>query len=231
MAASGRTLRPRLRRARLDLRENWQLKVLAVVFAVVLWLFVVGERKAEIGLIVPIELTSIPPGTIVAADVEREVQVRVTGPQTLLASLSPDQVKVSVDVSAARPDQPIRVRVTPSAVTLPGGIDLVRLTPPEISVRVEPITRRRVPVAASIVGAPEKGLHVTGWRAEPAEVEIVGGAEAVSRVRAVETADVDVAGAVQDVVRDVPLEAPTAGVRVDGPSVVRLHVRIARPEQ
>ncbi|HEX7124853.1 MAG TPA: CdaR family protein [Thermodesulfobacteriota bacterium] len=223
-------LRPHLRRVRRGLRENWQLKILAVVFAVVLWLFVVGEREAEIGLIVPIDLRNIPSGTVVAADVEREAQVRVTGPQTRLASLSPDQVKVSVDVSGASPDHPIRVRLTPSAVTLPSGINLVRLTPPEIEVRLDPITRRRVPVEASIVGAPEAGLEVKGWRVEPPAVDIVGGTEAVARIEAVRTVDVDVAGAVADLEREVPLEAPAAGVRLDGPAVVQVQVRIGRDE-
>ncbi len=228
MPATGRTLRPRLRCAGLGLRKNWQLKVLAVLFAVVLWLFVVGERQAEIGVIVPIELRNIPPGVVVSGDVEREVQVRVGGPQTLLASLSPDQVRVSVDVAQSRPDHPQTVRLSPATVALPRGLDLIRVSPPEIVVRVEAIMRRRVPVEASLVGSPENGLEVRGWRVEPAEVEIVGGAQAVSRIRAVETADIDVAGLVRDVVREVPLESPSAGVRVKGPAVVRVQVRIGR---
>ena len=230
MASGRRLLRSRLRRGLRGLRENWQLKVLAVVFAVVLWLFVVGEREAEIGLIVPIEIKNIPPGTVVAADVEREVQVRVSGPQTRLASLSPDQVKVSVDVSGASPDRPMRVRLTPSTVTLPGGIDLVRVSPPEIEVRLDPITRRRVPVEASIVGAPEAGLEVKGWRVEPPAVDIVGGAETVARIESVRTVDINVAGAAADLEREVPLEAPAAGVRLDGPAVVQVRVRIGRQE-
>lgn len=231
MRTTRRPFAPRLGRTGLELRRNWQLKVLAVAFATVLWLFVVGEREAEIGVIVPIELRNIPPGTVVAADVEREVQVRLTGPQTLLASLSPDQVRVSVDVSRATPDQPAHVRLTPATVSLPRGLDVVRVSPPEVIVRLERVARRRVPVQLVLVGKPSEGFEVGGWRAEPGEVEVVGGAHAVSRIRAVETVDVDIAGATRDVVRDVPLEAPIAGVRIDGAAVVRAHVRIARPGQ
>lgn len=228
MRLAGRILKPRLGRAGRALQENWQLKLLAVLFAAALWLFVVGEREAEIGLIVPIELRNIPPGTVVGADVERVAQVRVTGPQTALASLTPDQVRVSLDVSRARPDAPQTIRLSPATVTLPQGFDLVRVSPPEIVVRVEPIVRRRVPVEVSLVGRPEPGLEVRGRWAEPDEVEVVGGAQAVSGVRAVKTVDIDLAGASRDVVQDVPLESPAAGVRIDGPPAVRVHVRIAR---
>lgn len=230
MRPARRSFAPRFGRTRLELRRNWQLKALAVTFAAVLWLFVVGEREAEIGVIVPIELRNIPPGTVVAADVEREVQVRLAGPQTFLASLSPDQVRVSVDVSGATPDEPQHLRLTPATVSMPRGLDVVRVSPPEIIVRVERIARRRVPVEVALVGRAAEGLEVRGWRVEPADVEIVGGAHAVSRIRAVETVDLDLAGAARDLVRDLPLESPIAGVRIEGPAVVRAHVRIGRAE-
>jgi YbbR domain-containing protein len=215
------------RRAAEAVRANWTLKVLAAAAAVVLWLYVASGRESEIGFIVPIELRNIPPGTVVAGDVEREAQVRVAGPQARLAALSPHDVRVSVDVSPARPERPHAIRLTPASVAVPQGVHLVRVSPPEVMVRLEPVTRRRVPVAA-VFGAPETGVELKGWRVEPAEVEVVGGAAQVARVTAVETVRIDLAGVARDIAREVPLAAPPGGVRIEGPATVRVQLRVGR---
>ena len=47
------------------LTENLMLKVLAFVFALILWFFVVGEQKIEKAYPVPLELSNVPEGLIV----------------------------------------------------------------------------------------------------------------------------------------------------------------------
>jgi YbbR domain-containing protein len=226
--ARHRVARDTLPRLAAALRNNWALKLLAVAFALLLWRHVVGERDAEVGVLVPIELTNIPAGTVVTGDVEHQAQVRLLGPQTLLAGLSADQVRVSVDVSEVRPGRPRAIRLSRANVMVPSGLDLVRVSPPEVVVRLDPVARRRVPVAVTFAGTPAAGHELKGWLATPAEVEVVGGAEQVGRVAAVETATIDLSGLARDVVRDVPLSAPPGGVRIEGPQSVRVQLRLDR---
>lgn len=209
-------------------RENWKLKVLATLFAILLWLFVVGERLGEIGLVVPIELRNIPPGTVVAGEVERAVHVRLAGPQTLLTGVSPDQVRVVLDLSQAQPDRPEVIVFSPTLVSAPRGLEVVRFIPPSITIRLTRLTRRWVPVEVIVTGRPEGGLKVEGWRSDPPQVEVVGGAEEVETVSAVETEPIDLSAAAGDVVREVPLRTPPGGVRIEGPAAVRVLVRLGR---
>jgi hypothetical protein len=47
------------------LSENWVLKLLSLAFALILWFFVMGERKLEVGYAVPLELKNVPAGMMV----------------------------------------------------------------------------------------------------------------------------------------------------------------------
>jgi len=64
------------------LRNNWQLKLLALFFSVMLWLIVVGVEKAEITVKVPVEVFGQSPNLVVDGEVAPELDLRLYGPRT-----------------------------------------------------------------------------------------------------------------------------------------------------
>ena len=54
-----------LRAFRGMLLENWGLKLLSLAFATLLWLFVVGEKRSEVSLSLPLELIQVPEDMVV----------------------------------------------------------------------------------------------------------------------------------------------------------------------
>ena len=85
------------------LTENWTLKLISIVFAILLWIFIMGERRLEVGFRVPLELQNIPKQLIIANEVPSLVDVRISGPRTLLMKVSPNDISIIVDLSDLRP--------------------------------------------------------------------------------------------------------------------------------
>ena len=79
------------------LTENWTWKLLSLVFALILWMFIMGERRLEVGYRVPLELQNIPQGLMIANEVPTSASVRISGPRALQVNLSPSDISLGID--------------------------------------------------------------------------------------------------------------------------------------
>ncbi|WP_246560356.1 CdaR family protein [Geobacter grbiciae] len=76
---------------------NWDLKLLSLILAVIVWGGVSGGRTAELELTVPLELRNLPPGLSVASAVPTEASVTVAGPKILLLKLRSERIIIPLD--------------------------------------------------------------------------------------------------------------------------------------
>lgn len=116
--------------------KNFTLKLMALAFSVALWFYVVGERKAEVGFIVPLVLKNIPGDMVVIDEEKKEAEVKVTGPKTLVTGLSPTHIEVAIDLSNGRPGLNT-YRINPEEIKTPQGVDVIRVSPSSVKVRLE----------------------------------------------------------------------------------------------
>lgn len=116
--------------------KNITLKLMALAFSVALWFYVVGEKKAEVGLIVPLMLKNIPRDMMVIGEEKGEVEVRVTGPKTLVTDLSPTHIEVAIDLSNGRLGLNT-YSINPQEIKTPRGVDVIRVSPTTVKVRLE----------------------------------------------------------------------------------------------
>lgn len=113
------------------LLDRWQLKLLAVLLAVALWVFVAAEDQGEAVYTVPLGLTGIPPGFVVAAVDEHAVDVRVQGRRSVLARLRSSDLRVEVSLRGARAGE-FTARLAPQNVTAPRGVRVLRVSPSRV---------------------------------------------------------------------------------------------------
>src|SRR5690554_2071476 len=107
------------------LTENWALKLVSLTFALILWFFVMGERKLEVGYSVPLELENLPPGLMIANDIPTSVDVRISGPRTILMNLHPRDIRISVDLKGLPPGLSSFRRLE-ERLNLPSGVRVTR---------------------------------------------------------------------------------------------------------
>jgi len=173
------------------LSENWALKLLALVFAGILWFFVTGEQKLERSYAVPLELKNMPPGMMVANEIPSMVDVRVSGPRTLLMNLELQDIGIAVNLKDLEPGLTTLKRLE-ERLNLPGPLKVTRLSPSYIDVKLERVVSKNVPVKPQVVGQPDAGYRVAELRIKPQQVMIEGAESEVAAVESVATENIDI---------------------------------------
>jgi YbbR domain-containing protein len=214
------------------LTENWVLKLLSLISALVLWFFVMGERKVEVGYAVPLELKNVPKGMIVTNEVPNLVEVRLSGPRTMLMNLSPKDISISVDLADLKPGLTTFKRLE-ERLSIPGGLKVTRLSPAFIDVQLEQLVEKALPVRVELTGKPAEGLRVAGVEVNPEQLMVEGVASEFREVHEVSTEPVDVTGATESFTRTVGVNFRGRFIsrREQGPVQVRVTVEpAAQPE-
>lgn len=171
--------------------RNWHLKIIAAICAVILWLFVVGQHKVEMGLSVPLELQNIPAGLMVANDLPGRVQLRVSGPRTLLSTFLDNKSTIVLNLEHASAGVNTFTQMA-SRLDLPRALKVLRVSPAKVEVRLEPIKQKRVPVSVTTAGETPRAYALELARPSPSKVLVEGAANHLQGLNAVATEPVDI---------------------------------------
>ncbi len=210
------------------LTQNWLLKLLSLVFAVVLWFFVMGEQKLEVGYAVPLELQNIPPGLMVANEVPRLIDVRISGPRTVLMNLKQSDISLSVDLADLEPGVTSFKRLE-ERLNLPNALKVTRLSPSFVDVKLERIKEKTVPVLVLFSGSLPTGFRISGAIAYPKRVTVTGAEGEIKDVAEVPTEPIDVSEVRQNFTLMVPLNYRGKYTTVKGDGAVEVRVTVVPP--
>ncbi len=125
--------------------RSWHFKLLAIVLAVIMWYFVVGEERAEVGLTVPLELINIPQDLIVVNNVVHGIEIRINGPRSLVRALSTENVSKSLDLSNTR-EGTVSFPISSEGIPLPRGVKITRINPTQVTVVLHKLIIKKVAV-------------------------------------------------------------------------------------
>ena len=204
---------------------HWQLKLLALLLAVGLWLFVGSAQRTEMALALPIEYVGLE-GPLTLDGPRRDmVDVQLQASRWAAERVSPATVRVPIDVSRLHEGDNV-VRLLPENVQVPVGVQVTRVSPGWASVRTARAQTRTVPVVAQVHGRPAPA-HVLGpVVVDPATVKIKGPRTTIESRNAVETLPVDVSGLREPVTQTVGLALPDSVYPVDRRTVsVTVNIR------
>lgn len=209
----------RWRRLRRWIFHNGALKLFSLAFAFGLWLLVnAGERDTEQTMLVPVELRNLSQQFVVVGQRPEFVDVRVSGPRTLLGQLNGK--KIALDLTGVRAG-PSSFRVSAELLNLPRGVKLLRVTPSVIGLDIARMIKRVVPVRVDLVGSPPFGYEIGEIEVSPSTVEVSGPAPQVEKLAVVMTEVLDISRQTQSVAKDLHLRG------VDG-EFVSYNTELAR---
>lgn len=185
--------------------RNWGLKLLSLTFALLLWLFVMGEQKAEVGYTVPLELKNLPVGLVVANEVPSLVDVRISGPRTLLSNIQSSALSMSVDLQGLQAGLTTFKRLDQN-LNIPSALRVSRLSPSYVEVKLERIRQKKVPVRVTFNGQLANGATLDSVVVRPEAVMIEGAESEVKDVDSVETEAIDITLAQESFTLTLPIE-------------------------
>lgn len=201
------------------------LKFLSVALAGLIWFLVSGEQVVERALRIPLEFANLPAQLELVGNTPTVVDVRVRGSSGALSRVAAGELVAVLDLRTARPGK----RLFPlmgGEVRVPFGIDVVQITPSNVSIAFEQAATKVVPVIAGVEGEPGEGHAVVSVTADPSTVEIVGPSGAVARLTAALTEPVSVAGETRTVTEVVNIGVADPSVRLRSPGAARVTVEI-----
>ncbi|MCI0414335.1 hypothetical protein L0222_16280 [bacterium] len=166
---------------------------LSIGLSFLLWLWVGAQERSEIVVSVPLEYRNLARSLEIfpEKDLVTNVNVWVKGTTNTIKNLKPNEISCWVDLSDTKAGLR-NFEIGPDQVKAPYGFSVLRITPSRISLRVDEVVSRKVPVTVRLEGEPAIGFKVSEANVKPSEVEIRGPQSAVAAVRQALTDSIDV---------------------------------------
>lgn len=187
---------------------NLKLKLVAVVLATALWFFVAGQSNTEVGVIVPVVYKGAPRDLVISNTPMDEVEVRVMGPKLFINNLSASQIIAELDLSGATVGVN-SYRLKLSDITTPMGVEVLRVRPSSVEVRMDRLERKSLRVKPRLTGKPEKGYEIADIVVLPNEVEATSVKKSLSSLGEIRTVPLDVSGLNQSMSVTLRLDIPS----------------------
>lgn len=190
------------------LLAHWRAKLLSLAAATALW-FGVTSAEQRVGVFpggLLAEVVNIPAGLAAIAD-EREVNVTLVAEQTLWQRLTADDLRAEVNAAGLNAGvAELPVTVTSSVV----GVEVIRINPPRILVRLEPIIEKTVPVSVRVTGQVADGFAPGAPSVSPSTVTVRGPASQLGQIDEVITR-IHLSDDQRDLAQETPVVALIAG--------------------
>jgi YbbR domain-containing protein len=203
--------------------EDWTLKALALLVTLGLWYAVTTQRAPATKRLhdVPLEFL-LPQGVDIGNDPVDRVDVTLEGSQDKLAVLTARDLVAQVDVTTLLPgDRNPRLTDKNVSMELPEGVLIRDITPRSLTLHLEPVVEREVPVEARFEGAPPEGFVRGAASITPDRVRVRGPQSHVAAVERAFTETISLAG------RREPLFLPQVSVDIPDHKVVPLDATVS----
>lgn len=210
------------------LMRNLGFKIVALLVALVVWLGVETERQAEVRYPVPLEIVTESDEETVVEGLPETVEVTFAGAGKDLLRLGDQPFRVRKVLEPGRTG-PRRVTLDPESVSGGGnlGVRAVSVEPSVISLTVDRVVAKRVPLRTLGEPEPRRGYEVAGPVSfDPPSVTLIG---ARSILAGIDTVAVDLGrfrGARQDVEESIPLAIPEHPELIVQPDSVTVRIPI-----
>lgn len=168
--------------------DPW-LKLISLVLATLIWFSVSSEQEQQDLTVynVPLAVTVSSSELMVLSQAYRVVDVRVRGPMGLVSELKATDLSVSLDVTRLGPGTHT-VWIEPNFVRAPAGVEVLRVDPSTISITLDAVITRMVPVTPRIdEGSVPARYVVTGYEIQPPTIRVTGPRSVVESLTSIST--------------------------------------------
>lgn len=213
--------------------KNWELKILALLAAVVLWFFVVGiENDSHLFQEeVEIQAINVPQGMSIVNELGK-AKIRIRADQSLIKNLTANDFDLSVDLKkAAEGEQTLPV----TATSRNNEVTVLKVDPSTVRVVLESVIEKDVKLKAVVSGNPAKGYGVQEVQVTPLTVKVSGGKTMLAGLTSI-NAEVKLNGSEtanfkQNVILKLPDTVSASGTATLSPEQATVEVTIKEETQ
>ncbi len=181
--------------------EDWGTKLIALGIAFALWLGISGLRTNSSFTLKPVPLIIQLPNDmeITSNNPTQEISLLVTGDkkqiEQLIAQVNARDLIASIDLTDIKSGDNI-VQLSPDTVSvvLPNGVKFVKVEPSKISVKVEKLIEKDIPVKVETEGNLPDGFELLSTNVVPAKVRVRGAESFVKSLDSISTEKINIDG-------------------------------------
>ena len=196
-------------------KENLLARVICLLVACGLWVYVMTDQNPIVERNVEVRLQQMNlPNNMMVFNVPNKVVVKIRGTRTKVSDNLENKITASLNLKNVTEGQ----QSVPVKVSFGAG-DVVQVVPGEVSVYVDTVSEKRVPVITRIVGAVSNDLTIGHSVITPAEVTLRGATHRIDKVNKV-VAPIDVT----DHQGDFQAESELVAVSDDGYDIPNMKI-------
>lgn len=205
--------------------HNGPAKLISLVIAVLLWLYVNYKKLPERSFTIPIALNSMPKELSLMESYINVVKVKIKGPEDVIQTYLPAHFSAYVDLKKAGRGQnylPVKVQTLKKNKRL----RIVSILPSEIAVSLDKFIMKELPVSPVIVNTPAEGYVRSEETYYPKNITVKGPARIVGEMNALLTKPVDIGGVTGSIYKEVELDLPNEFITPYDFKTVHVSVKI-----
>jgi len=206
------------------LNSNTFLKILSVIIAIVMWVYVIeatNPMKTQTFPDVPVQLLNeeslAARGLALSGEANYTVDVKVEAKRADLAKISASDIIANADLFGYSMGK----NYIPVTVSAPDGVTIIGVEPIKINVVIEELVEVAKPIRVTFVGQLDEGIEAGQVTTQPAEILVSGAKSEVSAVSYIK-AEVNLSGYTMDTAATVQAKAVAVNSAGDVVQNVRL---------
>ncbi len=185
--------------------NNFWLKVLSLLFAIVIFFIVRTDKDLSFEKIARVKLVTSP-SMIILGSKERTLDVTIKQ-QNSIFSISPSDIELTgeIDIISETPGR-VRVKVgRDSFPNLPKQYTMI-IERPYIDIDIDKIQEKILPIQAVLKGEPSSGLMVEQVKVTPSHIKVSGARQQLARTQSIFTMPIIIEGINKNLITDANIE-------------------------
>ncbi len=172
--------------------KKHSLKFISIFLSLFLWIYVLNSEKVKFEKTVTLEYI-LPPDMIFAEKPIQEVIFLIEGPRAFVRTVAEREDRLVIDLNRANHRRQLNfsVDINPSQLNLPFGMQVERVLPRKIPVRLEKKASRIVPLKPYFTGQLPDKLTLSKAELSATEVEIYGPRTLISQIKELTTKPIE----------------------------------------
>ncbi|HVN97233.1 MAG TPA: hypothetical protein VMT62_12460 [Syntrophorhabdaceae bacterium] len=164
--------------------DNWKLKLLSIILAIMLWItvYLIGEMKKEIT--VPVSISGLSREFVIMKIDTEKIDVTLSGRVSILKDVRDNDAKVLINGSEARDGENI-FNITRGNIQIPKGVQIDEIKPSAIKVDLDRIIQKKLRTVVKLEKKWAGKYDVASW--SPQYVSISGPARILEGKTVIET--------------------------------------------
>ena len=208
------------------LLRNWELKLLSLFLAFILWLSLIPEEKtlSEKTLTIPLETHNLPADMELVEKPDPTVDVTIRAPNRMINEISAANVFVKLNLSTATLFQQ-EYPLNETMISLPPGAEVVRISPTKVRLKLERTQEVMLDIVPTVIGQAKEGYGISKIEITPPRVLVKGPESKIREKDKVSTSPINISELTASTDVEADLILPKPELRLASPRT-RVRVRI-----